>query len=300
VDGAINVGCVDLHIRSVETDADYEAWRGVRIAVVPGERADTVAELRRDATAERLLTLAERDGIVVGSGSADRSETAGGGFVAIRVLPEYRRQGIGTVLLKTMSDHIASLGLPELRGSVEDPGSLAFTERAGFVERDRQIEQVRTIGEEPLPDPPAGLDIVTLDERPELWAACYERFGREALADFAVANPMVITAEQWETYWAGDPMFLALERGEVIGCAGLDRDADRPERGENALTAVRRDRRGRGIASYLKRRTLHWAAGNGITEVYTWTQRGNDDMRRLNIHLGYRYGQESITVARPV
>ncbi len=77
-------------------------------------------------------------------------------------------------------------------------------------------------------------------------------------------------------------------------------DTDHPYRGENALTAVRRDWRGRGIASHLKRRTLHWAADHGLTEVYTWTQRGNDDMRRLNEHLGYVYGKESITIAKPI
>ena len=288
-----------MDIRIVKSDADYEAWRNVRIAVVPHERADTVEELRRDATAERLLILAERDGVVVGSGSADRSETAGGGFAAVRVLAAYRRQGIGTVLLKTLSDHVASLGLPVLRGSIDDTESMGFAERHGFAEVDRQIEQVRAIGAEPDPVLDIdGIEIVTLDERPELWAACYDRFGREVLDDFATANPMVITAEQWNTYWPGDPMFLALADGEVIGCAGIDVDTDRPQRGENALTAVRRDWRGRGVASHLKRRTLHWAAVHGLTEVYTWTQTGNGDMRRLNEHLGYVYGLQSITVQR--
>jgi mycothiol synthase len=84
----------------------------------------------------------------------------------------------------------------------------------------------------------------------------------------------------------------------VIGCAGLHRDTDQPERSENALTAVRRDWRGRGIASLLKRRTLHWAAGNGVRELYTWTHAGNAPMLRLNEHLGYRTGQTSITVSR--
>jgi hypothetical protein len=28
------------------TDDDYEAWRAIRLAVVPGERCDTVQELR--------------------------------------------------------------------------------------------------------------------------------------------------------------------------------------------------------------------------------------------------------------
>jgi hypothetical protein len=52
------------------------------------------------------------------------------------------------------------------------------------------------------------------------------------------------------------------------------------------------------LAARLKRLTLHWAASNGVTEVYTWTQRGNEQMRRLNERLGYAYGQQSITVRR--
>jgi RimJ/RimL family protein N-acetyltransferase len=93
-------------------------------------------------------------------------------------------------------------------------------------------------------------------------------------------------------------MFLALYGDEVIGCAGLNRDTDRPERAENALTAVRRTWRGRGIASHLKRRTLHWAALNGLEEIYTWTQVGNSSMLRLNEHLGYVTTRNSITVSR--
>jgi N-acetylglutamate synthase-like GNAT family acetyltransferase len=85
---------------------------------------------------------------------------------------------------------------------------------------------------------------------------------------------------------------------EVIGCAGLHRDTDRPERAENALTAVRRTWRGRGIASHLKLRTLHWAALNRLEEVYTWTQAGNSPMLRLNQDLGYVTTRNSITVSR--
>ena len=95
-------------------------------------------------------------------------------------------------------------------------------------------------------------------------------------------------------------MFLALHDGEVIGCAGVHRDTDQPERGENALTAVRRDWRGRGIAAHLKRRTLQWAAANGLTELYTWTQAGNIPMLTLNEQLGYVTRQQSITLARPL
>lgn len=95
-------------------------------------------------------------------------------------------------------------------------------------------------------------------------------------------------------------MFVAVADGEVIGCAGLLLDTDRPSRAENALTAVRREWRGRGVASALKRATLAWAAANGIAEVYTWTQRGNADMRRLNEHLGYLTCTESISLRAPL
>ena len=281
------------------TDEDYQAWRAHRIALVPGERCETVGELRAQDSPSRLLLLAELDGSVVGSGLADRSATAGVGFAAPGVLPEHRRQGVGSALLRALAEHCTGLGLPVLRSHVDDPGSLPFAQVFGFAEVDRQIEQIRTVGHEPPPSaPPAGVSVVTHDENPELWAACFETFGKEALADFAVYAPLEISAAQWNSSWRGDTMFLALSGGEVIGCAGLDVDTDRPDRAENALTAVRRDWRGRGIASHLKRRTLQWAADHGVREIYTWTQAGNSSMLRLNEHLGYVTGQTSITVSR--
>jgi mycothiol synthase len=54
------------------------------------------------------------------------------------------------------------------------------------------------------------------------------------------------------------------------------------------------------VAAALKRTVLAWAAVHGVHEVYTWTQRGNDDMRRLNEHLGYTYRHESIGMQAPL
>ena len=302
---------MSLELRVVSTEDDYLAWRQVRIGVVPAERCDTVEELRRDATPTRLLLLASRDGVIIGSGAADKSDLAGGGSVMPRVLPQFRRQGAGSALLRALSDHVArldagGLNLTRMQSRVDDPGSMEFALRFGFAETDRQVEQVRPVGDEPEPSgPPAGVEVVTTAQRPGLWAQSFDRFGQQALADFAVDNPMQVSAEQWNAYWAGDPMFLAVVTGpdgqaEVVGCAGLHLDTDQPSRAENALTAVRRDWRGRGLASYLKRLTLHWAASSGLTEVCTWTQRGNESMRRLNTHLGYHDGQVSINVSRPL
>jgi mycothiol synthase len=290
-----------MEISTVVTDDDYEAWRQVRLEVLPGERCDTVAELKSQVSPERLFLIVSLDGEVVGSGVADRTDSGAAGFVAPRVRPAYRRQGVGSALLQALADHVGALGFGKLRAMVDDPGSLAFAEHFGFVEIDRQIEQVRTVGDEPPPSPlPDGVEVTTSDQQPALWAASYETFGREVLADFAVVEALAISAEQWEESWAGEPMFLATYDGEVIGCAGLHLDTDRPERAENALTAVRRDWRGHGVASHLKRRTLRWAADHGLAEIYTWTQAGNASMLRLNEHLGYVVGGTSITLSRPL
>ena len=64
----------------------------------------------------------------------------------------------------------------------------------------------------------------------------------------------------------------------------------------NALIVVRRDWRRRGLAEALKRSKLEWAAANGVEQIATWTQTGNEAMRALNERLGYTYRSVSITV----
>lgn len=282
----------------VRTDDELERWRQIRIAVVPYERAQTVEEMRRGTRPNELRLLAELDGELVGSGVAGPSDLAGRGFVAPRVLKHARRRGVGTELLFRLAEHVESIGFKLAGADVDDRDSLAFAERYGFAEVDRQVEQVRPITDQDIaPTPPDGVEIVSVAERPGIWPVVYQQVALEAFEDFAVTSAMHATAEQWESDWINDPaaMFVALHDGNPIGTSGLMLDDDVPHRAELALTAVRREWRGRGVASTLKRWTHAWAARNGITEVYTWTQRGNEDMRRLNTHLGYTTRTESIS-----
>jgi mycothiol synthase len=292
---------VGLVIRPAETDADLDAWRQVRLAVIPNERAPTVAEMRASATHETLHLLAEIDGELAGSGLAGRSSFDYAGLHP-RVLPSHRRRGVGTALLRALADHAIERGFTEAGTLVDDAGSLVFAGRFGFREVDRQIEQLRTIGTEPAPEVPAGIRVVTLADRPELWTQAYDPFALEAFAAMATFRPVVVTREEWERDWLSWPeaMFLALDGDDIVGCAGLERDPDRPDRAEQSLTAVTPRWRRRGLATALKRLTLVFAAEHGVREIYTWTQRDNADMRALNEQLGYRYGLESITVRGPL
>ena len=283
------------------SDDDYEQWRAVRLAVLPYERCSTVAQLRAADSPDRMMVLARIDGVVVGHGLAARSESTDSGFVAPRVLDGHRRRGAGTALLHALTDHLATLGLPTVRTKVDDEGSGIFAQHFDFTEVDREVEQTYVVEGAPVGSPiPEGIEVVTAQEQPGLWEESYERFGRESLADFAVTTPLEVSSEQWSRVWLADPMFLAVHDGEVVGCAGLELDSDLPGRAENALTAVRRDWRGRGVAVHLKLRALAWAAAHDVGQVYTWTQDGNAAMRALNARLGYATTRTSISLSRPL
>jgi mycothiol synthase len=287
---------VEISILPVSSDADYAAWRDVRMAVMPDERIPTIDELRAQVGPQHHYVLAELNGTLAGSGFVGKSSLAGQAVVAPRVLPGCRRQGVGSAVLRLLAREATAMGFTIAGANAVDAGSARFAERHGFREVDREIEQVRAIGEELEPLAPPGVTIVPVSARPELWLAAYNVVGVQAFQDMATVAVLEVTPEEWQRDWITRPeaMFVALAGGEVIGCAGLMPDPDEPRRAEHALTAVRRDWRRRGVAAALKRTTLVWAAANGISEVYTWTQRDNDDMRALNAHLGFRTRSESI------
>jgi mycothiol synthase len=285
-------------IRVADTDADYEGWARVKRAILPNERAWTPQEFRERARPDRLFLVAELDGEIVGAGSSGPSDVAERAGVIPRVHPDYRRRGIGTALLRELVAHAATLGREVLGTMVEDQGSRAFAERFGFREIDRQVEQVKVLEDEPEPPPlPDGVEVVTIAERPELLEAAHP-LGLEGWADMALDGIATISLDDWladeATYPAGS--FVALADGEIVGYSGLSKLGDGIA--EDGLTVVRRDWRRRGLATALKRRELAWAAANGIREVVTWTQTGNESMRRANELLGYEYRSVSITMVR--
>jgi L-amino acid N-acyltransferase YncA len=292
-----------IGIRRAESDADLRAWIRVRREVLPNESAGTVEELRALAMPERLLLVAELDGALAGSGYGDRSSLAGRASVAPRVLPGARGRGVGSALLRELATHALDLGVREAVALVDgrDDRSLGFARSFGFVEVDRQVEQVRALGDEGNPPPPpAGVEIVAIADRPELLRASYD-LARQGYADMATDRDVSVSLDEWLREEATLPggSFVALADGEVVGYSGLCRH-DGPGVAEDGLTVVRRGWRRRGLATALKRRELAWSAASGVREVVTWTQQGNEGMRRVNESLGFLTRDISLTMAAPL
>jgi mycothiol synthase len=293
---------VVLSIRRAETDGELDAWRRMHVAVLPDEPVLSVAELSPSVRHERTLLLAEVDGEIVGGGLADRSGLVGHGTVWTGVLEDARRAGIGSALLSAAVAHVRELDIDLLVGHVDgrDDGSRAFAERFGFAESDRQVEQVLRVRPAVAPEFPPELTVTTIAERPELLRAAYD-LAAEAFEDMAHHTPASTTLEEWLEEEATLPggSFVALAGDQVVGYSGLMRHSTDAALAEDGLTAVRRAWRGRGIARALKQAELAWAAENGLREIVTWTQRGNEAMRRLNEQLGYEYRALSVTMTAP-
>src|SRR5262245_47995861 len=229
--------------------------------------------------------LAARGDEAVGCGVGRPSSIAGSLYAMARVLPEQRKQGVGTRLYEALSEHAAGLGLTSLWGRIteRDGASLRFAEHRGFREVGREYEVVLEVAEAVLPgEPPDGVELVSLAERPDLEPRVHEvdvEVGPDVPSHEEGHEPM--TFERWHAAYLEGPgampaaCIVALAEGEVVGYTGLRRRGSRSPTAENLLTAVRRPWRRRGIALALKREQIRRARGAGVEQIYTT----NDETR---------------------
>ena len=291
-----------IEVRRAETDADYEAWAWVKRSVVPDESAWTPQQFRERARGDRAVFVAKLDGEIAGAGLGGKADIKGRGFVMPRVHPDARRRGVGTALLRELGNFVAGIGFDKAGSNVHDDAGKAFADRFGFEEIDREVEQViklpAVLPQAPLPE---GIEVVSIAERPQLLREAYPLAQGEGYADLALAGDVVIQLDDWLNDEATLPegSFVALHEGRIVGYSGLIKH-DNAGVAEDGLTVVARDWRRRGLALALKRLELEWAAANGITEVVTWTQRGNASMRTVNERLGYEYRSVELKVLGPV
>ncbi len=238
--------------------------------------------------------LARLDGRAVGSAhGALTPQRPDEVRVLLTVLGDARGRGVGSALYERMSDWARERGIESLEATVadNDPESLAFAHRRGFVEHKREgglvLDLTRT--EPPAVEPPPGIELVLWDERPELARGVYE-VQVEAFRDIPGSEDRL--AEPFDSWLARDSRaaahtFVAVAGDEVVGFAKLGPTRARPKVADHHLTAVTRAWRRRGVARALKAAQLAWAKEHGFEQLQTRNELRNEPMRRLNEELGY-------------
>lgn len=276
-------------IREATTREDLAALCEIWAAITPREPMTPTQLLRRkERQPERLYLLAEEESRAVGLGLVAPTDSPNRRYVGVRVLPDWRRRGIGSALYEPALAHARGLAPEWISTMVSeaDPDSVAWAERRGFEESQRQVELIlRLRGDEPPPPPVDGIEIIEV--RPELHEAAYA-LTKEAWEDLPVAVPLAVAPfEVWlEEEMPGPIAFAAIQNGELVGFAGLI-GRDVPGLLEHGLTATRRTHRRQGIATTLKQTQIAWAAANGYRELITFTQDRNEGMQAINLALGF-------------
>jgi GNAT superfamily N-acetyltransferase len=291
-----------MEIRRADSEADFTGYAEVWNTVTP-TYPTTVAETKQRLVQQpwRLYLVAEEDGRIVGSGFAGRWNSVERGYVVVCVLPEWRRQGIGSAVYEACRRHAVELGATGIWGRIaeQDSSSRLWAANRGFVEVERDVELVRELGEEAPATPLDGIEIreVAAEDYEAVYAVAVECW-----PDMATPEPMPAPPyEEWaQEELRGPVVFGAFDGERLVGYAALAARAAKPGVLDHGLTGVVRSHRGRGIAVALKETQLAWAAEHGYRRLVTNTQEGNEAMRGINEKLGYREEPAWIIVRRAV
>ena len=300
-----------LEVTPCADEADEQVSLDVYNAVWPHDpfTMDDVRSFKAGAR-DHVDYLARIDGAAVGSAlGVVLPQRVDRVFTIVTVLTEQRRRGAGSALYEAISAWAAERALSELEVPVldNDPESLAFAQRRGFVEERREVGVVLHLAElDPVDvEPPDGVEIVTWAERPELAHGMYD-VALEAFPDIpGFEDDDIEPFDDWlahDMQGSGDrpeATFVALAGEEVVGYAKFSLTAAQPRIAHHDLSAVKRAWRGRGVARALKAAQINWALANGYEELRTRNEERNEPIRRLNARFGYRPGIGNVYLVGP-
>lgn len=240
----------------------------------------------------------------------------------ITVLPEMRRQGVGTRMLRQVADVARS----ENRGLLMVSTDSAMPEGRAFVRRlGGRVGLVNRISQ---------LDIKTLDLETvgewrrtgqkrargfELgfWRGAYPSQHVEAMTalkeviNAAPTDQLEIEEYKWTVEHLRQEEYSMSKRGierwtifarhvrtgQLVAFTELFCNSHRPQIGEQGHTAVVAEYRNRGLAKWLKSEMLHWLVSNlpQVMWVRTSNAESNTAMLAINTRIGFRPYKTSTT-----
>jgi GNAT superfamily N-acetyltransferase len=263
--------------------------------------ARAAADIRADAGLGRRRWVGLVAGEVAGTATA-RQVSEEEVFLDVEVHDDFGSRGVGSALMSTLLPAVAEV--PLLTSvSRHDPISLAFGIRHGFL----PVGEHRVARVDPRTVPtagavPDGLEAVSLDV-----------VDLEALLDThntaAGDDPSGMThryrmeafrAEWWDSPDNAPELSWALvdpDTGRVAGFTSVQ--VDRPRgRAWSSMTATRAEHRGRGLATWLKMRSLNALAAAGVRQAWTANDSTNEAMIAVNDRLGYEQAETSVRIQR--
>jgi GNAT superfamily N-acetyltransferase len=229
-------------------------------------------------------------------------------MAGILVDPHQQCRGIGRAIYNRLNEELAHLDaiLAWTMAKEDLPRRIEFFQRRGFVEKARNWESRLDLTtadtgrfggyiENALKE---GITFTTLaEEQPrgqdslkkihELVQLITADMPREA--DFTP-----LTYEQWETFSLKNPQllpdgyFLAKDGQNYVGMSNVHRIDSEAGLLNQDDTGVRREYRGRGIATALKLKVIEYGKKNRYRTLRTWNDSTNGPMLAVNTKLGFK------------
>ncbi|HET7450749.1 MAG TPA: GNAT family N-acetyltransferase [Gaiellaceae bacterium] len=294
-----------MEIRPARDD-DAEAATAILREVDDARVLSAAAWLHERHTASerehRFQVVAVDDDAVVGLGAAalDTWTTAlDKGWCNVAVTGSQRGRGIGSALLDAVFQHLKELGATRAtsfaRFSEEGERWAVARGWSRVLSGPLIAVDPRTV---PEPSVPSGIRIGSM--RDAQLEAVYDAVV-EAARDEPRPEPIDnIPYDEFVTEWDQpdvdlDASTIAYDGERVVAFTELRVVGDR---GQHGFTGTRRDYRGRGLATVVKRVALRAAAARGVTHVTTSNAEENAAMRAVNRNLGFTPIGEHVIYAR--
>jgi GNAT superfamily N-acetyltransferase len=259
----------------------------------------------------RVRFVAEQDGAVVGFGriNHDPDEFHPDKYrLDVVVDPACRRRGIGAALYERLLAELRARGAIAVRAGVPwetEAQGIRFLTHRGFVEVRRgwqsrldvtRADLARFAGAE-VRVVSQGIVLTTLEAAqrrdPDVLQKVYE-LTMACEQDMPSDDPVTATTSARFLAFAiyapnalSDAFFLATDAGRYVGLSALYRALAMPGVLHQGLTGVRREYRGKGIATALKVETVRYAQEHGYREIHTWNDERNQPMLHINLALGF-------------